>query len=449
MSRSVLLLLTFALLVCFSAPPLRAEDEPAAPAVEDTPASGGVRARVAGWLKDLRDDAFRVRDAARAGLQREGLRARDLLEAAAEAEDPEVRRTVAAILARAPGVTRVRQGDVHPGDFDALGRVSLDLQGVPLREALASLGKRFGGRFRLPADLPGKPVTLQAEGVPCFTALASLMKLGGLQMPAPFDAQGAATLVLSSEDSPPVPRAFAGPLRVRVEEVTATRSFASKQGPRYVVRLRLDWAPFVQVYQHRTVRVEVARDPDGKPFVAGPGMRSTARHYVGTRAHSAMIEVQLVPGPEGCKPELGVLEISVPMTLRYDRARVVLDDTARIPVVLDISGKPAGPKQEESVSFLSLEPSGQGRGQWILEYAAHLKRDVARGTLEAHVREASGRLSQLYVAGGRSRESDGSVRITARAYRGTKGKPKSLVVSWYRREDPGEIRFRLQNIPLR
>lgn len=448
--RSLFLLLTCALLSCLPAPLLCAEDDPSAPA----PASARtgqdkVRARIATWLADLRDEAFRVREAARAGLEREGLQARDLLEAAAKSPDPEVRRTVAAILARLPSVAVVRQGDVHPGDFEALGRMSLDFEDVPLPDALAALGERLGGRFRLPSDLEQRTVTLHVKDVPCFAALAALLNSAGLRMPEPFDAQGTARLVPSQDDVTPAPQAFAGPLRIRVEAVMATRTFGPNQAVSYQVKLRLDWAPFVQLYSHRTARVEVARDPEGSPFLPASSMKRVGKRYVGMRAHSTVVDVHLVPGPEGCKPELGALEISVPMTLRYDRAQVVLADTARIPVVLAVSGEPVGPEQDESVSFLSLEPSGQGQGGWIAQYAARLKREVSRGTLQAYVREKGGRLTPLYVAGGRSLEADGLVRITARSYRATKGKPTALVVSWCRREDLGELRFRVENIPLR
>jgi len=440
--RPVLPFLVLLALICPHA--VQAEDEPppGAPA-------GDVRERVQGWLRDLTSDAFKVREAARTGLQREGLRARDLLEAAAQAEDPEVRRTVAAILARAPGVSRTPAADVRPGDFDTLGRVSLDLEDVPLEQALALLGARLGAHFELPEGAGTKKISVTLGEVPCFRALGALLKAGGLRMPAPFDAHGNGKLVAAAEDDPVVPSAVAGPVRVRVEEVSATRSFGASSAPRYVVKVRLDWAPFVQVTQYQTARVDAARDPDGKPYRPSPVMSRTVHRGVGARTRSATLDIHLIPGQEGCKPELGVLEVTLPLTLRYDLAQVVLDDTARIPVALDVSGKLAGRGQDESVTFLSLLPSEQGEGQWIAEYAAVLKEETPQRTIQSFVREDDGRLTQLYVAGGRSRGADGTMRITARAYRGNKGKPKAIVVTWHRREEMGDLRFRLEGIPLR
>ena len=66
-----------------------------------------------------------------------------------------------------------------------------------------------------------------------------------------------------------------------------------------------------------------------------------------------------------------------------------------------------------------------------------------------HVVEKDGRASMLGVYGGRSRAADGTVRIRARAWRGNRGPPPAIRVSWHRREERGSLRFRLKDIPLR
>ena len=417
---------------------------------EETPAADDVRARVAAWLEDLKASAFEVREAARAGLEREGLRARDLLEAAAGDEDAEVRRTVAGILARVSGAQREAVGDVTPGDFEKLGLIALRFEQEPLAQALTALGARMGAQFRLPAGLPeGLTVTRDADPLPCFEALEAVLEGAGLAMPTPFDGDGAGHLLAGDKAPAGVPADAAGPLRLRLQEVTATRVFDRAAQPRYLVKLRLDWAPFVQVAQHSTPRITSAFDPDGKAFLPTPAMTRTVRRGVSTRSRTTTVDLHLMPGKEPCKAEIGVLEFTLPLVMRYDVGEVVLADATGVPRALGTDGKPAGRGQDESVTFHSLTESPEGRGQWILDYSALLADEVAQRTVQAFVREKDGALSQFYVAGGRSRSADGTVRITARAYRSDKGRPPGVVIRWYRREEAGSLLFRLENIPLR
>ena len=435
----VLRSLLIAVLLVLLPASLRAEDEPAA-----SPAD--LRKRVVAWLEDLSSDSFRVREAARAGLQREGLRARDLLEAAAQHDDPEVRRTVEAILARGPQVKREPVADVAPGDFDGLGRLDLDLQDVPLRTALDDLGAQMGGHVRWTPKGEGPRITLKARGLPCFEALARVLAEAKLHMPKPFDAEGNGH-PLEIGRLPHVPWAAAGPLRVRLQEITATRSFEKEAPPRYLVRLRLDWAPFVQLVQYETPRITSVVDPDGKPFLPTPTMSRSVRRGVSARSRSATLDLHLMPGKQPTKPTIGVLEFTLPLTLRYDVAEVALADLTKIPLTVGADGKPRPADQDGAVTFHSFDE--QEHGQWILDYGARLDGDVAQRSVQAYVREAKGGVTQMYVAGGRSRSADGNVRVTARAYRRNQPAPAGLVVRWFQREEPGEVRFRLEQIPLR
>lgn len=92
----LLLLGLLAFLPCGS---LRADDE--APRTPEEK-----RAFVAKCLRELRSSAFDVREAARQGLEDHGADAPDLLEAARDDADPEVRRTVRMLLARMGGRSR-------------------------------------------------------------------------------------------------------------------------------------------------------------------------------------------------------------------------------------------------------------------------------------------------------------------------------------------------------
>jgi hypothetical protein len=438
-----------AVLVCL---PLsaRAEDDAPVPVPAAPPESPvDPRAQVAAWLQELTSASFQTREAARAQLEREGLRARDLLEAAREHPDAEVRRTVEAILARSPGARREPAATIRHGDFEALGRITLQLEKVTRAQALRAVGEQMGGHFELPGAPSDLPLSLRLTEKPAYAALAALLDVCGLRMPGPFDADGQAALVEPVPDAPVLPWAAAGPTRVQLQEVSATRTFDKDVAPRYLVRLRLDWAPFVQVAQYGTPRIESAFDPDGKPFLPSPDMTRVVRRGVGTRSRSTPLDLHLLPGKEGCRPEVAVLTFSLPLTLRYDLAEVVLADTAKIPVSLDTSGAAAKPDVEGSVTFHSLELVDERQGQWVAEYSVRLQSEIAQRTVEAYVIEEGGARTQLYVAGGRSRSADGTVRITARAYRGQRGRPKGLVVRWHRREEEGELRYRVTDIPLR
>ena len=116
-----------------------------------------LRAKVEQWLEDLQSDEFAVRETARGELRKHGTKARDLLEGARDHEDPEVRRTVRAILARVGSRPRpIPSARVADGSFDDVHRVTLDLKDVALEEALQQLGGRIGGRFKVPVSARSK-----------------------------------------------------------------------------------------------------------------------------------------------------------------------------------------------------------------------------------------------------------------------------------------------------
>lgn len=438
-------LLFLCALLALTALPAYAEEEPSAPKAADA----GIRTQVAGWLKDLRSEDFQVREAARRKLLAKGLEARDLLEAAMDDPDPEVRRTVRAVLSRAPAKPVPAAEHIRPGDFRSIGRLTVRAKNEPLAAVVERIGTAIGGTLELPADRIEERVTLELIEQPCYDVIAALARLTRTRPQAPFDGQGRMLLIATDGKLKPAPRAAAGPMQLTVTEVAATRSFGVAKPPRYALKLRLEWAPFVQVRQYERPLVEVARDPDGKRYRPSPAMARSASYGVGTTVKHHTTTVHVEPAEAGCKEHLAALEVSIPMYLRHDPATVVLDDIKDAPRCLGIDGKEAKPGTDESVQFHSVKEVEGGRGQWVVDFTATLLAAGAQQTVQAHLIEPDGSLRRVNVYGGRSIAADGTVRITARAYRGTNGRPKGVRVSWFRREEQGSLRFRLEDIPLR
>ncbi len=408
-----------------------------------------LRAQVAAWLAELRSESFRVREAARRNLLARGLQARDLLEAAKDDPDPEVRRTVRAVLARAPARPTKAAAQVQPGDFRGIGRLTVKAQDERLADVVKRIDEAIGAQLELPEAQLEKPVTLSLTDAPCYDVIAALARATSTRPQQPFDRSGRMQLLATDGKIEPAPRAAAGPMQITVLEVAATRSFGVSTVPRYALKLRLEWAPFVQVQQYERPTIEVARDKDGKRFRATPAMSRGATYGVGSSTKHHTTTVHIEPAEAGCKEHLGALEVRVPMRLRYDLATVTLADIAAVPTCLGADGKSAKPGTNESVQIHSIAEAEGGRGQWVVDFTATLVDESAQKTLQAYLIEADGTLRRVSVYGGRSIGADGTVRITARAYRGTTGKPKGLQVTWFRRQEQGSLRFRLEDIPLR
>lgn len=412
------------LLVLFlAAGPARGEDD--------------VRTRVTQWIEDLRSDDYATREAARKGLQKEGLKARDLLEAAEDDEDAEVRRTIRALLSRAPKPVTPQADNVPMGDFRALGTITYAAKAKPLSEVLTAIGKPVWADLVVPGSLRAKSVDVALADVPFFEALSRVLEPHDLVARRPFDALGMASIQSRVEGVPPAPSAAAGPMRLTVTEVSASRTLGVAAPRKYALTLELAWTPHVQVAQAETPKIDVARDPDGKAYQPTAAMNRSVNYGISTSRRHHAFTLHVSPAEEDCKPVLGVLEVRMAMTLRYDPARV------------QFQAEGTYPKSKDGVTLHGVEAVEGSKGQYVVDFSVKLPDDVADRSLEAHIIEATGRASRLGVFGGRSRAADGTVRIRARAWRGSRGPPPGIRVSWHRREERGSLRFRLTDVPLR
>lgn len=449
-------LLPLLLLVCLGVAPAWAEDGEDAKGGKDAKGAAGkaaagkaaagkaaptqaeaIRVKIQQWIEDLRADEFATREAARKELQRHGGRAPDLLEAAQDHADAEVRRTVRALLARQPKRVTPGAAEVAPGDFRALGAITLAAKDEPLAKVLARMGDPLWARFVVPESRKTQAVRCALVDAPFYTALDAVLAPHTLHVVKPFDRLGSVAVVAIDKDVPPAPTGAAGPMRVRVTEVSATRALGTQAPRKYALGMELQWAPFVQVTQVEQPALEVARDPDGKNYQPTAAMNRRTTYGVSSSRRHHAFTVHVTPAEEGCKPHLGVLELRLTMMLRYDPTSTVFDTTKTLP------------QTENGVTLHAIEPVEGSRGQFVVDFSAKLGDEVADRSLQAYIVEKDGRLSTLPVYGGRSRSADGVVRIRARAYRGTRGAPTGIVVMWHQREERGTLRFRLKDIPLR
>lgn len=410
---------------------------------EDEPAGPELRAEISQWIEDLRSDEFARRDEARAGLEEHGLRAIDLLRAAQDDEDPEVRRTIRRIL---DGVAVEEEPVLRPGALDRVGLVSWEAGG--LRAALDHLGEHLGLQISAPDADPGTPVEA-GDAVPTFLALERLAAAAGLTLPSGPDRLGTLDLVAAKEAPAPTPSAHAGPFRLVLTEVTATRVLGPGDRRRYALLFRLEWTPGVQLVQYRMAHVVEALDPEGRAYAAGSAMRNRVIHGVSSNALQASVQVHLEPAEEETAERLAVLEIELPLRIRHGlhRLRFETPEDAELPRVLALDGSVRTDPGPGTVTLQALARPDGGSGGWVADLTAHLPGVAPQNSLHVVLEKADG-TALRHTTGGRSRTADGRVELSARLYN-QEERPQALVAAWFALEEEGVFTFRLEDVPLR
>ncbi len=439
-------LLVIALLGVLPCQALRADAEPV-----DTAA---VRIRVSKWLEDLRSDAYPVREAARAGLEREGPQARDLLEALKDDPDLEVRATIRALLAKSPPNTNVLPNpDAAASD---IGLVSGVVPAGAFLERLHAFGDPFGAVFECPeaADklLPPTPV----QG-PWFAVLQILLAEGGLVLSDPFTSDGICKPRLPSQRRL-APQATAGPFLMRVHEVTVTHALAEQRPDRYGLGLQLWWAPQVQITSFTAPKLIEAKDADGLAFRPSQIRRGTTTHGVSSmrKHHDVTLSVM---GAAGHQPLISKLAVSTRIRFRHGHRRVRFDGLEKLPQTRDATGalvdkeaavqagKDAG---QGRVTLAALQKQGQApRFQWVVHVQTRFTQDLPRRSAWMRLTWSDGSVQRLHVQGGRSMSADGSLELTGRAYPKGDKEPTAVELIWYEKESEQEYHFSLPNVPLR
>jgi hypothetical protein len=418
----------------------------AAARADEPPASGGdPRALVLRALEDLRAADFEVRERARRALEAHAASAADLLEARRDDPDPEVRRTVRLLLA---GLGREPVApEPAPRSLSDVGVVTLALRAPP-GEVLRRIGEPHGARFADAAELlAGPPIEVALERVPFFAAVAQVLEAAGLSARDPFDPAG--RLVLEPRgDGERVPEAAAGPLLVRVREVTSTRGLGPEGKRRYALELEILWTPAVHLVTYRTPTGVAGEDPAGRRFTGPGGAANVTVYGVGVGQRRREVTLPLDPEDPAAEERLAALRFDLPVRLRHDRREVRFVLAGDLPRTLGETGAPAEEDAPGSVTLRRVHQPDGARGPWVVEASAVFPGETARQSLEAVLETAAGEHRHA-TAGGRSESADGRVDLVGRAYGWSDGPPVAVRVSWFTREEEGTLPFALADVPLR
>jgi hypothetical protein len=420
------------------------EDRPPSP-----PAAADVPAMVEAWIRDLASERFEVREQARQGLERWGRDAPEALRRHADDADPEVRRTVRALLERL-GST-VAPAPAAAEDLAAVGRVTVDATDRPLGALLDELGLLFGGTVQAPDDARARRVSVRLAEQPYFAALAALLEHAGLEAAGPFDGENRLRTVPRSEGGAQVPTATSGPVRVRATKLAVTRALDG-QGPAvHALTLEVHLAPCVQLSAYRPPRVLGARDAAGGRWISAGGDASVL-YGVGGDPKRIEVTVSLMPTADAAPgaERLERLELALPLRVRHHRREVRFEHPGELPRTLDEQGRPATEGAKGTLTLQRLEPAEGRADAWLADLACVLAGKPARESVEPWLELADGQRRRLWIAGGRSTTSaDGRLRLVGRAHGVGDAAPRGLVVAWFERDADGELPLTFLEVPLR
>lgn len=429
---------------------------PTCAAGDEEPLTGArLEAAIVGWIQDLSAPAYVRREAARHHLAQHVEAARERLEALRESGDAEVRRTVELLLATQAGATTGEEVLPVTAGLNAasLGAFEDDpARATPvarLEHLLTSVGGHAVWPGEPPADVAAPPPGGGAAGVgrSFFALVDQLAAAGGAVASDAFDSLGALHLVAAEGAPPPAPLADAGLFRVRVVEVTRTRTLGSADGAaRTTLGLHVAWAPALEVRELRAPRVISARDDAGAAWSAATRGGFTMMG-LSSGSSSARIPLVLESSPDAASDELTVLEIEIPMLARHGRRQLLVDGEGALPRHLDADGRSTD-EHAAVLSLLSLVSEPPGSGSWSVEAVARLP-EGRSATAGLVLVTDDGRLLRMHVSAGRVVSADGTVHLTGRAWRAGAGPPRAFGLAWFEHEDAVTLRVRLEHVPLR
>lgn len=422
---------------------------PRAPLLADEPpvTRSGLDAEVDRLLADVASADYAVREAARAKLAPLARAAKARLLARRDDPDPEIRRTVAALLAATDGGAEVGMPLVDLGE---LGLVSLAAEGT-LREILGRYEGATGARVRLPPSFAESPSKVDATAMPSFAVLEAILAPHDLEVPDGFDeaGQGAAS-PRSGKPGPPV--AMAGPFRCEVESVSTTKMLRGGGRPRYVLGLRLEWTPAVQVTAYAQPTIGAAVDEAGAALVAVDAGNTT--FGIGGSRRTTTVTVTLeAPGREGAD-RLERLEVTLRLRVRHGRQAHRFGDLAaeHLPSSASVPAPPgsAGGGGATHLTLESFAPDPDRRG-WVLgALSTVLAPGIPPAGLTASLETSEGILRPMFDHASRIAGANGLVKLNLRAVgAGGDAGPRALWAAWYTREEEMRVTFVLRGVPLR
>jgi hypothetical protein len=193
-----------------------------------------LQAGPADWVRDLGDDSIDVRERAAARLLRAGRAAEKDLREALKSPNGEVRGRAAQLLKELERAERARSFDPGPA------RITLRLEGAAPADLLAELQKQASTKLVLASG--GGRVSADLDGVPLFEAVDRLCRAhGGLAYAV--ERRGDDVSVTLSEGKPdPCPVAFREQFLIRLESIRMTTHFDLQGGASSRTRFAFRWA---------------------------------------------------------------------------------------------------------------------------------------------------------------------------------------------------------------
>ncbi|MCC7139396.1 MAG: hypothetical protein IT460_13315 [Planctomycetes bacterium] len=393
-------------------------------------------------LAEVASDDYAVREAARKRLSTLAPTVRDLLRARREDPDPEVRRTVEALLA---AIGEPDAPEAPEGTLGTLGLVTFAAEG-PMEAVAGRFARDVGGVLRLPPAMASAATKLSVERVPYFDAVAALLEPVGAEVPDGFDEAGQALAAVRS--SPPIPAAAAGPFRLEVESVTTARSLRPGVRPRWTLGLRLLWSPLVHVVTFQSPTVVRAVGAGGQPVRAVE--MGTTTYGVGGGRRLSSTQVTLDAAAEGdAVSTLAELELRLRARVRHGIVATEVEglDPTALPLTRSVA-LPDGRVVKVTVESAAEDPDRAG---WAaIGLTLVLPKGVPPDSVRATLRSPDGATRPLLDLSSRVVGADGTLRLTLRAP-GTPGggAGRTLRVEWATREEDIPVPFTLRDVPLR
>lgn len=399
--------------------------------------------QVEGWVRDLASERYEVRERAREQLEAQGTRAPEVLRAHADDPDPEVRRTVRALLARLEKVAEAVPAPAQ--DLAGIGCVQVRGEGLPLGRVLEELGVALGGQLQVPSDRLGTRLErLPAlESEPAFAAIERVAAAAGLVAPEPFDGMGQLVLRAAPPGAQASPSGTAGPVRVRATRVEAARPLGVEGPVTHGLTLELQLAPAVQLVTYRAPRVLRAEDGAGRAWKALAGSDANTTYGVGGDTRRVETRITLERADPDAAERLARLDLLLELRLRSERREAVFEGLDGLPRSQSLPGA--------EVVLEEAAPAEGRSDSWSLTVACRLDSEVARASVDVWVDLSDGTRRRMLAMGGRSSSSaDGRLRLVGRIHGLREGtRPRAARVTWYAREVQGELAVTLADVPLR
>jgi hypothetical protein len=266
---------------------------------------------IAGWIRDLADDAIEVRERATAELVRIGRRAERALRQAMKGGG-EVRGRAAQVLAE---ITKAEGARLFEG---GPSRITLRKKDAPLREALEEMQKQSGCKLSYSFAPDDEKVTAVFENTPFFEAVDALCRSARNTSYSIDCRREDVTVTISEGKFAEAPRVFKDQYFVRLEGLSLTTLYDLQGGETSKSRLdfRWGWEKGTRP-QQALLRIEELVDDQGNSYVADlidPGARPVGSAYVTTQQQ---VEWAKVPPPGASKFARirGTLDLSFPESL--------------------------------------------------------------------------------------------------------------------------------------